>query len=130
MGSSVTDPTTPAASTEPPPRRGVVRRALPLLGALVVLLAVAYGAVAVWAGTRAAAGTTVAGVAVGGMDRTDIERALSRELDPRAERPLPLRLGQGTSTVVPSEAGLRSTPGRPRPGWSGSRSHPRGSGRT
>jgi vancomycin resistance protein YoaR len=110
VASSTTDPPTSATSVQPAEpaeaEPGLVRRVLPVLGAVIVLLAVAYGAVAVWAGTRAPRGATVAGVDVGGMDRAGTERTLERELGPRADRPLAVRLGQGSTTMVPSASGL------------------------
>jgi vancomycin resistance protein YoaR len=76
------------------------------LGALVVLLALGYLAVAAWAGTRTPAGTTVAGVDVGGLDRTRAAARLDRELGTRARQPLRVRVGTATTTLRASDAGL------------------------
>ncbi len=74
--------------------------------ALVVLLAVAYLATAAWAGTRAARGTTVAGVDVGGLDRTTTQQRLSRAFAERSKQPLTVTAGQGSARLVPDDAGL------------------------
>ncbi len=85
------------------------RRLPPALAAglsLVVLFAVFYVGTAAWAGTRAARGTTVAGVAVGGLDRATVEQRLDRELGERAGRPITVTAGRGRAQVVPRQAGL------------------------
>lgn len=79
---------------------------LALLGALLALVAVAYLGVAAWAGTRVARGTTVAGVEIGGLDRTSARQRLDGQLGPRAERPVTVLVGDATAEVVPSQAGL------------------------
>ncbi|MGN6612989.1 MAG: VanW family protein [Angustibacter sp.] len=73
---------------------------------LAVLLVVAYLGTAAWAGTRTARGTTVAGVDVGGLDRTTTQQRLSRAFSERATRPLTVTAGQGSAQVVPDDAGL------------------------
>ncbi|KQX65612.1 VanW family protein [Angustibacter sp. Root456] len=74
--------------------------------ALAVLLVLTYLATAAWAGTRTARGTTVAGVDVGGLDRTTTQQRLSRAFSERAARPLTVTAGQGSAQVVPDDAGL------------------------
>ncbi|MGN6300663.1 MAG: hypothetical protein ACTHN8_06160, partial [Angustibacter sp.] len=74
--------------------------------ALVVVLALAYLGTAAWAGTRTARGTTVAGVDVGGLDRTTTQQRLSRAFADRAKQPLTVTAGQGSAQVVPDDAGL------------------------
>ncbi|GAB3590729.1 VanW family protein [Angustibacter peucedani] len=82
------------------------RRAVAAGGAVVVLLAVVYLGTAAWAGTRTARGTTVAGVDVGGLDRTTARQRLDRALGPKADAPLPVQVGEAEAQVVPSQAGL------------------------
>jgi vancomycin resistance protein YoaR len=74
--------------------------------ALLAVLAVAYLGTAAWAGTRTARGTTVAGVDVGGLDRTTTRQRLERAFAERAGRPLKVTAGAGEAQLVPEQAGL------------------------
>ncbi len=95
---------------------GTRRGALAVAGAVLVLAAVAYLGTAAWAGTRTPRGTTVAGVDVGGLDRTTVRQRLEREVAPRADRPLTVLVGQTSTPLTPASAGLgidaRATAGR------------------
>lgn len=91
---------------DPSPRERRLPPAVSVALAVVVLLAVAYLAAAAWAGTRTARATTVAGVEVGGLDRTTTQQRLSRAFAERANRPLTLTAGQGSARLVPDDAGL------------------------
>ncbi|MGQ7297802.1 VanW family protein [Quadrisphaera sp. KR29] len=76
------------------------------------LVAAAWSGVSAHLADRVPEGTTVAGVAIGGMHRDDAVRLLSRTLAPRLAEPLQVRLdapgqGQRTTTVDPSVADLR-----------------------
>jgi vancomycin resistance protein YoaR len=89
------------------PRRTVVAHPRwAALGALVLLLLLGYLSAAAWAGTRAPKGTTVAGVDVGGLDRTRAAARLDRELGPRARAPVRLRVGAASTILRPVDAGL------------------------
>jgi vancomycin resistance protein YoaR len=89
------------------PRRSVVAHPRwAALAALVLLLLLGYVGVAAWAGTQVREGTSVAGVDVGGLDRTRAAARLDRELGPRAQAPVRLRVGSATTTLRPADAGL------------------------
>ncbi|NLG56060.1 MAG: hypothetical protein GX542_10520 [Rhodococcus sp.] len=51
-------------------------------------------------------GTTVAGVAVGGMSPEEAEQTLRSELEPRTLAPVEVNAGDVTAELVPAEAGL------------------------
>jgi vancomycin resistance protein YoaR len=85
------------------------RRLHPALAAaiaLVSLVGLAYVGTAAWAGTRTARGTTVAGVDVGGLDRTTTQHRLDTVLGERAAAELEVTAGEGSATFVPADAGL------------------------
>ncbi len=52
-------------------------------------------------------GVTVAGVDVGGMDRTAAEQELRGRIEPRLTRPLPVTAGDVQATLSPTQAGLQ-----------------------
>ncbi|QKE83945.1 VanW family protein [Arthrobacter sp. NEB 688] len=86
---------------------GPGRRRWPfVVGGVVALLAVLYGATAAWAGDRVARGTTVAGVDVGGQDADAARAALERALGGASGERLTLTSSAGKATVVPADAGL------------------------
>jgi len=51
-------------------------------------------------------GTTVAGVDVGGLDRTTAQAELDKVLGPRAAEPITLTAGEASTTLDPATAGL------------------------
>lgn len=115
--------TTPRRPAPPAPRRASARRPIStpppkrLDSALVRRVGIAVGAVLAVAGLgyvvdlmlssgEVPRGTVVAGVEVGGMDTSAADARLRAELDPRAARELPLRIGDVQTRIVPSAAGL------------------------
>ncbi len=90
---------------EEPPVRG--RRRRPLVVALVLLaLLILYVVVAVWFGGRVPGGTTVAGVAVGGMSRDEARTTLTASLGERAAQPLVLASPAGEVETSAKALGL------------------------
>ena len=79
-----------------------MRRALLLL----VLVLSAYVGAAAWASDRTPGGSTVEGVAVGGLDAGAARQRLQAELVPRAAQPITLTAGAGRTELVPGQAGL------------------------
>ncbi|MEV6319698.1 VanW family protein [Nocardia sp. NPDC051787] len=93
----------------PPPNRpdaAVLRRVGIAVGAVLALAGLGY--VVDWAlsSGEVPRGTVVAGVDVGGMDKSAADARLRAELEPRASRELPLRIGDVQTSIVPSSAGL------------------------
>jgi vancomycin resistance protein YoaR len=83
------------------------RRRWPLVGGAVLLAVLAvYVAVAVWAGGRVPGGTTVAGVAVGGMSREEARATLATALGERASEPMVLASRAGEVETSPKALGL------------------------
>jgi len=70
------------------------------------LLVLAYVGVAAWAGNRVPAGSTVQGVAIGGLDRAAARQRLDTQLAARADQPLTLTADSASTVLVPAEAGL------------------------
>jgi vancomycin resistance protein YoaR len=52
-------------------------------------------------------GVTVAGVSVGGMKPIDAEQKLRREIEPRLNRPVAVRVGDADAEIDPTKAGLQ-----------------------
>ena len=75
---------------------------------LVVLVMGIGGWVAAYAGAsgKIPRGTTVAGVDIGGRDRTEAAAALARGLRSQDQAPITVAVGLVTTQVVPEEAGL------------------------
>ena len=93
------------ADTEPGGGRGLPRAAL-VLGALLSTAAVAWVAAYLVAGDKVPRGTTVAGVAVGGLTEDEAAQRLEDELGGRADRPIEVVVGDRTTEVSPEEAGI------------------------
>ncbi len=72
------------------------------VGGLVLLWIVAYVA----AGGGIARGTTVLGVDIGGMSRTEARATLERELADDAAAEIPVRVGEETFKIKPAASGL------------------------
>jgi len=93
-------------------RRGVGHEAEGGRAVLVIVLALLLLAGGGWVAAYAGAsgnlprGTTIAGVAVGGMDRYEAARTLAAGVQPELEAPLTLQVGPTTTQVTPAEAGL------------------------
>ncbi|HEY6738489.1 MAG TPA: VanW family protein [Actinopolymorphaceae bacterium] len=91
-----------------PPPPGNRRRAIVLfvvLGVLTALVA-AYLVMVFTLGGKVPSGTTVAGVDIGGLGRTEASRKLQAELGDRADGPIEVRAGDESFELEPAEAGL------------------------
>ena len=90
------------------PRRSLRRGGLVAAAvlALLALLALGYGVDLALSQGEVPRGVTVAGVAVGGLDRAAAEDRLREQLEPRMSRPVPLRAGPVQTTIDPAAAGL------------------------
>lgn len=88
-------------------RRGrKLRRAAIISGAVVVALAVLYGVDLLINKGDVPRGVTVAGVAVGGMDRDAARELLHDELEPRLTEPVEVVAGDVRTELDPDKAGL------------------------
>ncbi|MGH3866400.1 MAG: VanW family protein [Pseudonocardiaceae bacterium] len=89
-----------------PPEEPALRRTGIVAAVVLGLLALAYGLdLAMSTGTMPR-GVTVAGVRVGGMTRAAAERRLGKQLEPRLDHPIALRVGDVDATLEPRRAGL------------------------
>ncbi|MFA3875007.1 hypothetical protein ABS735_15110 [Streptomyces sp. MMCC 100] len=96
----------PASSAKPAKKKG--RRKLPLLvGGLVVVAGVAYGAGLLMNRSDVPKGTTVLGVDIGGGTRDDAVEKLDKALGARAAKPLKLTVGGDSVSLKPDQAGLQ-----------------------
>ncbi|WP_330233557.1 VanW family protein [Nocardia sp. NBC_00508] len=75
-------------------------------GAVLAIAGLGYAVDWVLSSGDVPRGTVVAGVDIGGMDKSAADTALRAELEPRASRELPLRIGDVQTGIVPSSAGL------------------------
>jgi len=73
---------------------------------LLVLVLLAYGADLALAGKDVPRGTTVAGVPIGGLTRSEAGQALRADVAPKVLRPRPVTAGTVELTVDPAEAGV------------------------
>ena len=89
------------------PRRGWL---LLGLGVLTALVLVGYLAAALSSGGTAAPGTTVQGVAIGGMTQEQASTAVQEAIGPIAAKKLRMTALDQTFVVKPAEAGLRLDP--------------------
>ncbi|MDN3250907.1 hypothetical protein ACFW4O_35300, partial [Streptomyces mutabilis] len=98
--------TPPASSAKPAKKKG--RGKLPLLvGGLVVVAGVTYGAGLLMNRSDVPKGTTVLGVDIGGSTRDDAVEKLDDVLAARASKPLKLTVGGETVSLKPDQAGLQ-----------------------
>ncbi|MCF2125844.1 hypothetical protein L1I79_05260 [Strepomyces sp. STD 3.1] len=98
--------TPPAGSAKPAKKKG--RGKLPLLvGGLVVVAGVTYGAGLLMNRSDVPKGTTVLGVDIGGGTRDDAVEKLDDTLGARADKPLKLTVGGETVSLKPDQAGLQ-----------------------
>ncbi|MET9352229.1 hypothetical protein ABZY14_04305 [Streptomyces sp. NPDC006617] len=96
----------PASSAKPAKKKG--RKKLPLLvGGLVVVAGVTYGAGLLMNRSDVPKGTTVLGVDIGGGTRDDAVEKLDKALGARAAKPLKLTVGGETVSLKPDQAGLQ-----------------------
>ena len=82
------------------------RRAVLVVGGVAALLVVGYLTAYAAAGSGIARGTTVLGVAIGGLSREEAARVLTRELRDEASARVPVTAGSVRRTVDPGRAGL------------------------
>ncbi|MGZ3101247.1 hypothetical protein [Streptomyces sp. H72] len=96
----------PAGSNKPAKKKG--RGKLPLLvGGLVVIAGVTYGAGLLMNRSDVPKGTSVLGVDIGGGTRDDAVEKLDDVLSARASKPLKLTVGGETVSLKPDQAGLQ-----------------------
>ena len=99
------DDTDPGSDATPAnPRRR--RKLLLVAGGVVAALALLYGGDLAFSAGSVPRGVTVAGVPVGGLAFADAEQTLRAQIEPRTTRPVPVAVGDATSTVDPDTAGL------------------------
>ncbi|MFG2541429.1 hypothetical protein ACGFOM_03270 [Streptomyces sp. NPDC048594] len=98
--------TPPAGPAKPAKKKG--RGKLPLLvGGVVVIAGVTYGAGLLMNRSDVPKGTTVLGVDIGGGTRDDAVEKLDDTLAARAGKPLKLTVGGETVSLKPDQAGLQ-----------------------
>jgi hypothetical protein len=98
--------TPPASAAKPAKKKG--RGKLPLLvGGLVVIAGVTYGAGLLMNRSDVPKGTTVLGVDIGGGTRDDAVEKLDDVLGARAAKPLKLTVGGESVSLKPDQAGLQ-----------------------
>ncbi len=90
---------------EDAPRRGWVR-GLMWAGIGVLVLGGIYTGAQWFYSDKVPSGTTVAGVDLGGLDRTTAQSELESALGPRAAEPITLTAGEASTTLDPASAGL------------------------
>ena len=93
-------------SATPEPDRRSLRRGGLIAAAVFGLLVLGYGVDLGFSQDEVPRGVTVAGVAVGGLERTAAEQLLREEIEPRLTRPVPVRVGTLQTTLDPAAAGL------------------------
>jgi vancomycin resistance protein YoaR len=98
-------PYQPLPDTQGKQGKGKMVTAL-IIGGAVALIALAYAGLVFLAGGKVPSGTTVAGVAIGGLDKTAAEQKLSQELGPKADQKVQLTAGKSTYDLEPAKAGL------------------------
>jgi vancomycin resistance protein YoaR len=101
-GPAPEQPPGPAQPGTTLPWRRIALVAAAVLGVFVVL----YGVDLLLSRGELPRGVTVAGVAVGGMDRAEAEQRLRREVEPRLTRPVAVRAGDVDADIDPAKAGL------------------------
>lgn len=100
MQESVSSARKPASESRSRSRR----LGVPLVVLLVVLLA--YVALAAWTASRAAADASVQGVPIGGQTQSQARATIERELGGAAERPFDVVVGDRQDSLDPRELGL------------------------
>lgn len=90
----------------PPDNQQLVKRVGIAVGAVLAFGAAAYLADLAFSAGEVPRGVVVAGVDVGGMDKAEADALLRSELGPKADQPLPVRIGDVQASMVPAAAGL------------------------
>lgn len=98
------EPMAPAAGAPPATPRRRRRWLIPVI-AVAVLLGL-YGAAYAYAGGAVPRGTTVRGVAIGGLSPAAAEDRLTAEVVPALAPPIVVAVGAATYEVVPADSGL------------------------
>lgn len=86
--------------------RGGRGRLAVAVGFVILVLAALYVAAAMYFGDRAPGGSTVGGVAIGGMTEAEARTALREGLADEAAEPVVVTIGDEERTIDPAEAGL------------------------
>ncbi|MFI6871310.1 VanW family protein [Nocardia sp. NPDC050406] len=99
------------ANPEPPPgprftNSPAARRAGIAAGVLLAAAGIAYAVDWSMSSGTVPRGVEVAGIAIGGMDRTAAQDKLEAELNRRAAQPVTVRVGDQNASFVPNAAGL------------------------
>ncbi|MFE3940013.1 hypothetical protein ACFXPJ_41285, partial [Streptomyces goshikiensis] len=88
-------------------RKATLRTALPIAaGAAVLGFGGLYVTGLIMTGDAVADGTTVRGVDIGGMSRTEAKTALDHRLGPVAAAPMQLKIGDRVEKAAPAAFGL------------------------
>ncbi|MEV0682657.1 VanW family protein [Nocardia sp. NPDC050378] len=95
-----------APQPTPPGDQQLVKRIGIAVGAVFAVGTAAYLADLALNVGEVPRGVVVAGVEVGGMDQSEADAKLRSVLGPRADQPLPVRIGDVQASMVPSAAGL------------------------
>ncbi|QWF78282.1 VanW family protein [Amycolatopsis sp. CA-230715] len=103
---ATTDLALPDLSEPRPPRRGKKRAAI-IGGAAFGVLVVLYGIDLLATKDSVPRGVTVAGVDVGGLDRSFAETRLRTQIEPRLTQAVHVRAGDAETTLNPNQAGLK-----------------------
>ena len=96
----------PAAGTPATSDRRARRLVVRALLAVAALFVIAYGILFALAGDRVPRGTTVEGVAIGGLEPDAAEKRLQEALEPRTRTPIVFTADGTRHSVDPSDAGL------------------------
>lgn len=99
-----TPPAGQAAVAEERPRRR--RRPLLIVAAVVAVLGLVYAGDLLLSNGAVPRGATVAGVPVGGLSLADAEQRLRIGIEPRALQPVQVTVGEISSQIDPTTAGL------------------------
>lgn len=102
-------PAPPPTGAQPPTGSDIpqlTKRIGIAVGAVLALGTAAYLADLALSAGDVPRGVVIAGVDVGGMDKAEADALLHSQLSPKADRPLPVRIGDVQATMVPSAAGL------------------------
>ena len=106
------DTSAPAGRTpaDRDPASGASTRGVLLAGGAIAALAVVYLGAVVGTGDSVPAGTTVAGVAIGGQSVAEAEATLERELGPRSRAAVVVTTNGARHQLAPAKAGLAFDP--------------------
>jgi vancomycin resistance protein YoaR len=88
-------------------RQRALRRAGVIAGSVFGVLVVLYGLDLLISSGDVPRGVTVAGVEIGGLSHQEAEQTLQREIEPRLNRPIRLKVGDAESNLDPAQSGLQ-----------------------